>query len=322
MPSLDDIAYSAGTPLANALAAGVRDISYARTVSFTKYQRAVLPVDGFVFWVATEERRDVDGALHMTTGSELIEDQSYDQSTVILTSREEIHAFHDMALDEVWVGDFDGVRFAISSRSNRYDQAGLFHYLGNTVRPAFASQFIDDPSLLQTIGPVTSSSLALFLAMPTQPSVALNWCPWPTDVPLFPSFAVPDNQPPPYVAVHNDPGGGKAVSMGTLDPLTGSTARLMTERVRLRFYGIAHQQADTVLSYILHWALLHPETIGITNSPHLRDEKTPMAEINALAMCKTVELDVMYSQIAVRNTALALIARIAPSLNHPLSRTS
>lgn len=321
MPSLDELSASAGTPLANALEAGLRDTSYNRTVSFTKYRRAVLPVDGFVFWVITDDTREVPGSLHITTGSELSEDQSYDQSTVILTTSQEIHAFHDRALDEVWVGDAKGVRFAISSRASRYDQAGLFHYLGGTIRPAFASQFIDDPTLFDAMGPVTSSSLALFLAMPATPSVALNWCPWPPDVPLFPSFAVPDNQPTPYIAIHHDPAGGKAQTMSALDPATGSTSRIVCEKVRLRLYGLTHQQAENIVSYILHWALLHPETIGITNSPHIRDEKQAMAEINALAMCKTLEFDVMYPQAAVRNTALALIHRVVPSLSHPLTRT-
>ncbi|MBA5726954.1 hypothetical protein [Bombella mellum] len=47
------------TPLTNALAAGLNDISYGQTVRFTRYQRTVLPVDGFVFWVSTGDTQDV-----------------------------------------------------------------------------------------------------------------------------------------------------------------------------------------------------------------------------------------------------------------------
>ncbi|MCL1515212.1 hypothetical protein [Parasaccharibacter sp. TMW2.1890] len=285
MPSLDEITRTTGTPLANALAAGLGDISYGQTVRFTRYQRTVLPVDGFVFWVSTGETQDVQGAIHVTTGNELTEDQAYDQSSIVLTTKTEVHPFHDLALDTIWIGDFEGVRFAISSRSSRYSQAGLFHYLGSTVTPAFQSQFIDSASMLQKMEPVTSSSLALFLALPMLGSVALDWCPWPSGVPVFPSFAVPDNQPPPYVAVHNAPDGGRAVSMGTLDPRR-----------------------------ILHWALLNDDRLGIINSPHIRDEKQASAEINALAMSKTIELDVMYSQTALRDTALQLIRHVTPTL--------
>ena len=314
MPSLDEITRTTGTPLANALAAGLNDISYSQTVRFTRYQRTVLPVDGFVFWVSTGETQDVQGAIHVTTGNELTEDQAYDQSSIVLTTKTEVHPFHDLALDTVWIGDFEGVRFAISSRSSRYNQAGLFHYLGSTVTPAFQSQFIDSAAQLQQMEPVTSSSLALFLALPTLRSVALDWCPWPPGVPVFPSFAVPDNQPPPYIAIHNAPDGGRAVSMGTLDPQTATTHRLMTERVRLRLYGLPHQQAENMLSRILHWALLNDDRMGIINSPHIRDEKQASAEINALAMSKTIELDVMYSQTALRDTALQLIRHVTPTL--------
>ncbi|MPW00404.1 hypothetical protein [Bombella apis] len=167
MPSLDEITRTTGTPLANALAAGLNDISYGQTIRFTRYQRTVLPVDGFVFWVSTGETQDVQGAIHVTTGNELTEDQAYDQSSIVLTTKTEVHQFHDLAPDTVWIGDFEGVRFAISSRSSRYNQAGLFHYLGSTVTPAFQSQFIDSAAMLQKMEPVTSSSLALFLALPT-----------------------------------------------------------------------------------------------------------------------------------------------------------
>lgn len=139
MPSLDEITRTTGTPPANALAAGLQNISYGQTIRFTRYQRTVLPVDEVVFWVSTGETQDVQGACHITTGNELTEDQAYDQSSIVLTAKTAVYPFHDLALDTVWIGDFEGVRFAISSRFSRYSQAGLFHYLGSTVIPAFQS---------------------------------------------------------------------------------------------------------------------------------------------------------------------------------------
>ena len=59
MPSLDEITRTTGTPLANALAADINDIPYGQTIRFTRYQRTVLQVDGFVFWVSTGETQDV-----------------------------------------------------------------------------------------------------------------------------------------------------------------------------------------------------------------------------------------------------------------------
>lgn len=321
MPSLDETHDSIGTPLADALGHGLHNIDYNGTISFTKYRRVVMPADGFVFWVATYETQEVAGTLHVATDSDMIEDQSYDKSTLQFTTQDEVHSFHDIAADTVWVGHVNNSKFAINSVMGQYDQAGLFHYHGSTILPAFASQFIDSPAQLETLGPVTSSSLALFMAMPTLGSVALDWCPWPENVPVFPSFAVPDNQPPPYIAVHNDPASSTSENMGTLDPDTGSTSRLVREKVRLRLYGLPHQQADTILTYILRWSLLNTDKIGITNSPTIRDEKQPMADINALAMCKTIDLDVMYTQAAVRTTGLSFIRHASSSLTSPSLRT-
>ena len=38
------------TPMAAANAAGLDQVSYFQTITFTKYHRVVLPVDGFVDW--------------------------------------------------------------------------------------------------------------------------------------------------------------------------------------------------------------------------------------------------------------------------------
>lgn len=310
MPSPDDTTNTTATPPAS------------QTIRFTRYQRTVLPVDGFVFWVATGETQDVSGTIQITTDSELTEGQAYSQSTIVLTTETESHPFHDLSPDTIWTGSFQGIRFAISSRSSQYDQAGMVHYQGSSLSPAFQNQFIDDPAALQKMEPVTSSSLAIFLAIPTLGSAALDWCPWPSDVPVFPSFAVPDNQPLPYVTVHNEPAGGQSVSMSMLDPQTSTTYRLMTETVRLRLYGLPHQQAENLLSHILHWALLHDDRLGITNSPHIRDEKQSSAAINALAMSKSIELEVMYSQTAARDMAMQLIRHVAPTLSSSPTRIS
>ncbi|ECP0802337.1 hypothetical protein FYO77_25455, partial [Salmonella enterica] len=51
MPSLNELQQTAKTELNAALTQGLDDISRFQVVTFTKYIRKVLPLDGFVFWV-------------------------------------------------------------------------------------------------------------------------------------------------------------------------------------------------------------------------------------------------------------------------------
>ena len=44
--------FAQGTPIGADLQTGVEAISIQQTVTFTKYVRLVLPLDGYVFWVA------------------------------------------------------------------------------------------------------------------------------------------------------------------------------------------------------------------------------------------------------------------------------
>ncbi|ELR1901570.1 hypothetical protein QSA11_004706, partial [Salmonella enterica] len=50
MPSLSELS-QAKTELNASLVQGLDDISRSASVTFTKYVRKVLPLDGFVFWV-------------------------------------------------------------------------------------------------------------------------------------------------------------------------------------------------------------------------------------------------------------------------------
>ena len=51
MPSLSELQQTAKTELNATLTQGLDDLSRFQVVTFTKYIRKVLPLDGFVFWV-------------------------------------------------------------------------------------------------------------------------------------------------------------------------------------------------------------------------------------------------------------------------------
>lgn len=304
------------TPLHHSLKGGLDDISYNEDVIFHEYRRKVLPLDGFLFWVKTYVSRTVSGSLHVSTHSQSTEIENYDLSQLVFSTTENIHTFHSTQADRVWVGHVGPIRFLIGAQKNTFKEAGLFHYSAETIPPSHRPQFIETEAELDGYTPVVGTSLPLFLSLPTDTTPALNWCPWPKDVPVFPSFSAPDNQEPPYIIVHNDPHKVQSAGMGAVDPLTGDTHQILQEHVRLTLVGLPHTQAANVRDYILHWALLHSDVLGIVNTPVLTDEKRALNEASALAMIKTLELDVMYSQNTVRHTALKLINTAKVTMRH------
>lgn len=327
MPSMNEA--SGGLPLANALAAGLSDISYSDTVTFSVYVRTVLPLDGYVFWVRTDlvsaatltglasdtyngpATIEVPGSLHISTRTVQEEVQNVDISSVVFTTTQEVRPFHEVGQDYVWIGNSGGIRFGIDARNNYYKQADLHHYTGNTIIPTIETQIIDDISQIEEQDLIVSNSLPFFLAMSSQ-STLYNWLN-PPDVTFYPSFLSPDNLIPPYVAVHIDPASTEAIQAGAVFDTDGSRWQLVRERVRLTFYGLRNQQVMDVLDYITRWCTMF-DKLGIMNMPVIRDEKQTQAEIGALAMRKTCVLDVNYYQKASRDITVQLIKHATVSI--------
>lgn len=318
-----------GLPIANALAAGLSDISYNATVNFTAYVRTVLPLDGFVFWVRADlvagaevtgldaetyngaSTISVKGSLHTSTETYQKEEQNLDLSTIIFTTKDEVRPFHDRGQNYVWIGDFQGIRFGINTRNNYYKQAGLHHYVGSTIVPTIETQIIDDVSQLEEQELVVSNSLPFFLALGAQ-NPLYGWLDNPS-IPFYPSFLAPDNMIPPYVTVQIDPNSTQALQAGAVFDRNGSRWQLTQETVRLTFFGLRNQQIMDVLDYISQWSLVF-DKFGIMNMPIVRDEKQLQPEIGALAMRKTVVLNVNYYQQASRDISIQLIKHCIPTI--------
>ncbi|MXV44326.1 hypothetical protein GS501_04605 [Saccharibacter sp. 17.LH.SD] len=309
MPSLDEISNTHGTPLSAALKAGLSDISYNQRVSFKQFRRVILPSDGFVFWVACSPAIDVYGSLHIRHQATQEEWQSFDKGTVTLTTRDDVRPFYNKEheVDHLWIGSYDTIKFSLSTQETHYAQAELQHYDGTILPPVLVHQLIETEAELDGRSPIVSNSLPFFLAMKHDTNPALAWCAWPQNIPVFPSFSVPNNQPPPYVSVHNDEDSLQATHMGAVDITGTSTDTLVQERVRLHFVGLNHQDASTILTFIPRWALLNWGKMGVLNTPVLRDDKQPLADLNTLASLKRADIDVMYSQHAARSVAFQTI---------------
>lgn len=336
MPSLSE-SLPFASPLASALAAGVDAISQQQTVIFTQYRRFVLPIDGFVFWInadvtaasaapnttpldafAPDQQRAqasaatlaAKGSLHYSTDSRQNEDEAYTANTVIFTSETKVDFFNEPGDDTLWLGSFDGIRFAFGRRGKFYQQAGLYHYIGESVPPAILSQIVDDPLVFDGRSVVVSDSLPIWLSLngytPLYPSFGNP------SVTLYPSFVSPENLAPPYVTVHVVPESGRALQpVPTLDATLGHS-QLVAERVRLTLYGLRNSAALDLLDCIEQFTL-DGDAMGIMNMPYVRDEKRTESDLNVLAMKKIIEFDVSYYQSRANTIARQLITSAIPA---------
>lgn len=337
----------ARTPLGADLATGLEAVSLDQQVAFTQYRRVVLPLDGFVFWVradlvaggATYDGAAYDdwlfagspkitapatltatGSLHFATRHFQSEDSNAGANDVVFTSEVPVDFFNAIDPQTIWIAQLPNTveqagvagnrRFAFSSRRNLYTQAGpLYHYVGASVASTMASQIIDSPLAFNALQPVVSNSLPMWLQLA---SYASPTGAFPVTAPIFPSMAVPDNQPPPYVVVHVAPEGTRAIAAAAL--LDGSLGQRQLARDFVRVTTLGLRNAD-VLNFIQAFQQYSIETdnLGLMNMPLPRDEKRGQVEFLTLEQRKTIEFEVSYYQATSRAVARQLITSCIPS---------
>ncbi|VWB07186.1 hypothetical protein [Burkholderia lata] len=309
--SLISEAGAAPTQLAATLAAGVDQISNNQVVTFQQYSKSTIPTDGYVFWVANGPAQQFKGSLHVLSERRQEEDQTLAANQFVFTAEEEITQLNVIAPGVMWVGawqvDGTALQVAFSATGFNYQQAGLWHYRGFAVYPALASQLVSSVGDLPT-GPIVSNSLPIWLSLSSL-----------ADAPIYPSFLVPDNVVPPYVAVHIDPAQTIALQAfplfdwsGRANPNTDPSPlyevpswQLMRDTVRMTFYGFTNQQAIGFFSALMDYSV-NTDDFGFCNSPAIVDDKRTQVEIAALAMKKTFVVQVSYYQ----GTADAIARRL------------
>ncbi len=333
-----DEAAEARTPMGANLAAGVNMLSLDQVVTFTAYIRVVLPLDGYVFWVRSgittqssvlnvnplnvpvlngaavtvvPDTIDAQGSLHIATDQSQTEPSTYAINRVVFTSLVEVQDLNLVDDDILYIAEFDGVRFAFSSRASFYKQANLYHYVGHAIYSWMESQIIDYPAQLNARELIVSNSLPAWLALNLyRPTI-----PVPVPLPritLYPSFLVPSNLPPPFGAVHIDPGMTKPIQMAPIfDRRTGSYL-FTSDTVTITLYGATNAVAidfrDAVLQYTLD-----TDAFGLTNTPVVMDDKQIQNELNAIAMRKHITFEVNYYQQNMRDLARQLILSCVPA---------
>lgn len=327
---MSTIAESVGpqnTQLAAALRAGVQSISGGQTVTFRRYVRVVLPLDGFVFWVrpgllspgalinaealnmgeinappmaiSAEADLVVAGSLHIGTTTNQDADENYAINRVVFTSTQPVQDLNEIGPNVIYLATAEGRQFSFSQRRSYYKQADLHHYVGDAVYPALETQIVDNVSQLDVRSVVVSNSLPIWLALTKF-------------APVWPSYLLPDNQPPPYISVHIEPSGTRALQSVPRIDEAGSHWQLAQERVRFSLFGLRNNAALDYQDYLFQYSL-DTDAFGLMNCPVMRDEKRQQNELSAIAQKKTFEMDVSYYQARVQTVARQLILSAIPT---------
>jgi hypothetical protein len=236
----------------------------------------------------------VSGSLHYATDKRQNEDETIAVNRVVFTSEKPVDFLNEVGPTQIFIAEVDGIRFAFSRRENYFAEADLYHYVGDAIYPAMESQIIDADRGIDIESLVVSNSLPFWLQLGNL-------------VPVFPSYAVPDNQPPPYAAIHIEPGDTEALAaQPSLDRSTSSHWQLAADRVRVTLYGLRNDAAMDFYDAVMA-IFYNNNQMGLMSTPVVRDEKRTQVELGILAMKKTLDFRVSYYQFAARDFARQLI---------------
>ncbi|WP_337049959.1 hypothetical protein [Serratia fonticola] len=303
--------------LAASLEEATTSISSDQTVTFTLYVRLILPLDGFVFWVNANLLQDkaistslglgtfaypdnkksvtVKGSFHHQAETRQEDISTRTHNHLIFTALSKVDVFNQVSPGAIWVGDIDGVPYTFSSMANRYKQAGLYHYRGDSIQPVMRSQMITslddfDPQKL-----VVSNSIPIFMALNQY-------------VAAYPAQLVEPNLTGPYAVIDVRETRPLQMAPHVVQLPDGTVLRYqhVQDSVRITLLGLNNDKALNYLDHIITTAVMDEE-FGITNCPVVIDDKLPQREIGALAMKKHIDFDINYYQQTARSIAMKLI---------------
>lgn len=301
--SLSEASGSPNAGMGAALREGIAQLSGREEFTFTLYKRLILPADGFVFYApATSVTPPITslaasfttlGSLHLSQTTIQDVAESYARQDVIFTTQTQVIEFEQIdSSDLLYVFELpNGSLAAFNGQRKRYDQAGIWHYTGRALLPYEATQFIASPTDIPSDA-VVSNSLPFWLAMSTD------------SLPVYPSFLVPQNAIPPYVAA--DIGTTEGIGSSPLYGSNFSQTQLAMETVRFTFYGVRNNGVLDFQRALLQNSL-DGNSYGVMNIPVPVDGKKPQSEFGIIAQQKTMDLQVNYYQARARDEARKLI---------------
>lgn len=340
MPTVDEALAGGRSALGSVNKAGVDAISSNQEVEFTPYVRLVLPLDGYVFWVRADLLSQsallnasplnrfylnqprtisvpaspftVQGSLHYQIDTRQEEAETYAANRVVFTAENKIDDMNEENPNILYIGWFEGRKFAFNSRGIFYRQAGLWHYSGFAVFPDMESQLIDSVRGFDSRSVIVSNSLPIWLSMNSfqdQPWFPFGRPPFT----LYPSFLAPPNIVPPWATVHIPPESTEGIAQSPNFSKTYTHNQLAKERVVVTLWGTRNYSALDFVDFVSQLSLISQYGFGIMNQPVPRDEKRVQSEITAIAMKKTIEFQINYNQTRVNNIARKYIKTVVPT---------
>lgn len=279
---------------------GLNKLSNGERVTFTRYVARILPSDGFKFWVKASLLPDevepfelsIAGSYHAAINQEQNEDDTPAITSVLFTTSYEIAEMQSVDSQTIWIGEYYGSRFSFTRRGKYYAQAGLYHYFGDAIYPRMESQIIDDLDNLNLDDTIVSNSLPFWLDFETAP--------------VYPSYLVPTNLPPPYIAV--DMENTKSLqALYTLDN-DGNIDNWAQEQVTATLYGFNNNKAFDFLHEVEMYCQ-ETDNMGITNTPTIQDVKSTQSDFNLIAQKKTIKFTVNYHQQRLNAVARRILEK-------------
>jgi hypothetical protein len=303
MPTVTEAVGSGKPPLGAILEAGVNTLDANQTITFTLYKRMVLPLDGFLFWVnyslVTPVVGDppailnIKGALHYSVEAEQEEESTISMNTIVFTGLTQCDIFNQIEPQFLYLANYKGIRFTFSSQGKYFQQADLWHYLGVAVTSVMSTQIVDDINVLNDLADalVVTNSLPIWLSMASYLTPYQGITNPITN--MFPSFLVPENEPPPYASIHIEE--TKALQAFPWMDGKSLSSQLVCDTVRVTTYGVKNNDIITFMNFVVQYSM-DESFIGLMNMPAIVDEKQPQAEIQTIAQKKTIEFKVSYLQ--------------------------
>lgn len=299
------------TALGGVLNRAQRQLSGDQTLSFQRYSRVVLPIDRYVYWQPVGDPSPIQGSLHFSQDIEQNEDETVGLAHVVFTTPSRITLFADAPPETIFVAtvESDGTpfRFAFAQQQGRYEEAGQWHYAGRSIYPALATQLLDTPGAIDPSRAIVSNSLPLWIALNTyQPLYGFK-----PKVMLYPADLVPANLAPPYGAVVIQ-GPDPLTAIPGLDANSSST-QPVADRVKLILYGLQSNEAIDFLNALIQYSR-DTQNFGLMSMPCVVDVRRIQTELQAIAMQKTIDIRVSYTQSRVNTVAQKLILSAIPTV--------
>lgn len=344
MSSIGEAGLQQSTSMHAALGAGLDQVSNFQRVAFEQYVRLILPLDGSVFWVKADLLVDqmlysayrfnaaalsevagsinasktvvAEGDLHYSTQNTQGEGDSDVINRVAFTSKTLVEGLQNIGPYVMYMAEIDGIKFSFSSRGKLQQNADIYHYVGNAVYASMATQVIDCMEYFDSANVVVSNSLPIFMAMnyyvPQVYEAFGN-----LTLPIYPSYLVPNNLPPPFATVHIEPSSTTALASAPSLGSTLSHTQLSKDRVKFTVYGERNYNAQDLIDFLYQQSENYDQ-FGMMGMPILRDEKKTQVELGTIAQKKSFEFDVSYYQTRARDIARQLIASapVTAQVNH------